>query len=63
MKVLSLAIFYFSAITLFSGCASLKEKRGRLARLMNALRKKHPVVVCEVGDQNVIRIGLGYGLR
>jgi uncharacterized protein YlxP (DUF503 family) len=35
------------------GCRSLKEKRGRLARAINALRKTHPVVVAEVGDQNV----------
>lgn len=35
------------------GCASLKEKRGRLARIMNHLRKTHPVVVAEVGDQDV----------
>jgi uncharacterized protein YlxP (DUF503 family) len=34
-------------------CHSLKEKRGRLARVMNHLRKVHPVVVAEVGDQNV----------
>jgi len=33
-------------------CHSLKEKRGRLAKVMNHLRKKHPVVVAEVGDQN-----------
>jgi uncharacterized protein YlxP (DUF503 family) len=37
----------------FPGCASLKEKRGRLARLMNHLRKVHAVVVAEVGDQDV----------
>jgi uncharacterized protein YlxP (DUF503 family) len=35
------------------GCRSLKEKRGRLARIMNHLRKKHPVVVAEVGDHDV----------
>jgi uncharacterized protein YlxP (DUF503 family) len=35
------------------GCHSLKEKRGRLARVMNHLRKVHPVVVAEVGDQDV----------
>jgi uncharacterized protein len=35
------------------GCRSLKEKRGRLARVMNHLRKTHPVVVAEVGDQNI----------
>ena len=35
------------------GCQSLKEKRGRLARIMNHLKKVHPVVVAEVGDQNV----------
>jgi len=34
-------------------CHSLKEKRGRLARVMNHLRKKHPVAVAEVGDQDV----------
>lgn len=34
-------------------CRSLKEKRGRLAKVMNHLRKKHPVVVAEVGDHNV----------
>lgn len=34
-------------------CQSLKEKRGRLAKVMNHLRKTHPVVVAEVGDQNV----------
>lgn len=34
-------------------CHSLKEKRGRLARIMNHLRKKHPVVVSEVGEHNV----------
>jgi uncharacterized protein YlxP (DUF503 family) len=34
------------------GCRSLKEKRGRLARVMTALRKAHPVVVAEVGDQD-----------
>lgn len=34
-------------------CHSLKEKRGRLARVMNHLRKVHPVVVAEVGDQDV----------
>lgn len=34
-------------------CHSLKEKRGRLARVMNHLRKVHPVVVAEVGDHNV----------
>ena len=35
------------------GCQSLKEKRGRLARVMNHLRKTHPLVVAEVGDQDV----------
>ena len=35
------------------GCHSLKEKRGRLARVINRLRKAHPVVVAEVGDQDV----------
>lgn len=35
------------------GCRSLKEKRGRLARLMNGLRKKHAIVISEVGDQDV----------
>ena len=35
------------------GCRSLKEKRGRLARLMNHLAKKQRVVVSEVGDQDV----------
>jgi uncharacterized protein YlxP (DUF503 family) len=35
------------------GCRSLKEKRGRLARVMTALRKACPVVVAEVGDQDV----------
>lgn len=35
------------------GCKSLKEKRGRLARVMNHLRKKHAVVVAEVGDQQI----------
>src|SRR5687768_15995956 len=35
------------------GCQSLKEKRGRLARIMNHLKKTHPIVVAEVGDQNV----------
>lgn len=34
-------------------CASLKEKRGRLARVMNHLRKTHPVVVAEVGDRDI----------
>jgi uncharacterized protein YlxP (DUF503 family) len=34
-------------------CQSLKEKRGRLARIMNHLRKTHPVVLAEVGDQDV----------
>ena len=36
-------------------CRSLKEKRGRLARILNHLHKKHRVVVSEVGDQNVWR--------
>ena len=35
------------------GCRSLKEKRGRLAKVMNHLKKTHPVVVAEVGDQNI----------
>lgn len=35
------------------GCQSLKDKRGALARVMNHLRKTHPVVVAEVGDQDV----------
>jgi hypothetical protein len=35
------------------GCHSLKEKRGRLSRVINAVRKAHPVVVAEVGDQDV----------
>ena len=35
------------------GCRSLKEKRGRLARVMNHLRKTHPIVIAEVGDQDV----------
>jgi uncharacterized protein YlxP (DUF503 family) len=35
------------------GCRSLKEKRGRLARVLNRLRKRHPVAVAEVGDQDV----------
>lgn len=35
------------------GSHSLKEKRGRLARVLNHLRKKHPIVICEVGDQDV----------
>jgi uncharacterized protein YlxP (DUF503 family) len=35
------------------GCHSLKEKRGRLARVINHLRKTHPIVVAEVGDQDV----------
>ncbi len=40
-------------------CHSLKEKRGRLARVMNHLRKKHAVVVAEVGDQDIwARAGL-----
>ncbi len=34
-------------------CRSLKEKRGRLARVMNHLRKRHAVVVAEVGDHDV----------
>ena len=41
------------------GSRSLKEKRGRLARLTRHLTKKHPVVVAEVGDQNIwARTGL-----
>ena len=35
------------------GCRSLKEKRGRLAKVMNHLRKSHPIVVAEVGDHDV----------
>jgi uncharacterized protein YlxP (DUF503 family) len=35
------------------GCHSLKEKRGRLARVIGALRKVHPIVLAEVGDQDV----------
>ena len=35
------------------GCQSLKEKRGRLARLLTHLRKMHPVVLAEVGNQDV----------
>lgn len=35
------------------GCRSLKEKRGRLARIAGAVEKKHPVVVREVGDQDI----------
>ncbi|MCE5228903.1 DUF503 domain-containing protein [bacterium] len=34
-------------------CRSLKEKRGRLARVMSHVRKKHAVVIAEVGDQDV----------
>lgn len=34
-------------------CRSLKEKRGRLARVMNHVRKTHAVVIAEVGDQDV----------
>ena len=36
-------------------CQSLKEKRGRLAKVMNHLRKKHPLVIAEVGDHDVWR--------
>lgn len=37
----------------FPGCGSLKEKRGRLARIMNHLKKLHPLVTAEVGGQDV----------
>ncbi len=37
----------------FPGCLSLKEKRGRLAKVMNHLRKKHPIVISEVGDHDI----------
>lgn len=35
------------------GCRSLKEKRGRLARLLNPIRKKHMAIICEVGDHDL----------
>ena len=35
------------------GCRSLKEKRGRLARLSTELRNKFPAVVCEAAAQDV----------
>ena len=35
------------------GCRSLKQKRGRLAKVMNHIRKKHQIAVAEVGDHNV----------
>ena len=35
------------------GCQSLKDKRGRLARITTHLRKTHPIVISEVGDQNL----------
>ena len=35
------------------GCQSLKDKRGRLARTLNPIRKKHPVVISEVGNQDI----------
>ena len=35
------------------GCASLKEKRGRLAKLLTHLRNKHPISIAEVGDRDV----------
>lgn len=35
------------------GCQSLKDKRGRLARLMTHLKKTHPVIVSEVGEHNL----------
>ncbi len=34
-------------------CHSLKAKRGVLARVMNQLRKEFPLVLAEVGDQDV----------
>ena len=34
-------------------CQSLKDKRGRLARTLNPIRKKYPVVISEVGDQDI----------
>ena len=35
------------------GCQSLKDKRGRLARTLNPIRKKHLVVISEVGNQDI----------
>ena len=34
-------------------CQSLKDKRGRLARTLNPIRKKYPVVISEVGNQDI----------
>lgn len=34
------------------GCRSLKEKRGRLAKLTTELSKRFPIVTCEAAAQN-----------
>jgi uncharacterized protein YlxP (DUF503 family) len=48
--------FHFGVLQLdirLPGCSSLKDKRGRLARLLNPIRKKYPVVIAEVGDKDI----------
>lgn len=37
----------------FPGCASLKEKRGRLQPILTQLRREHNLSVSEVGLQDV----------